>query len=128
MTQRGRPKCQLQWDKVWSTAGPAWYLEVGEDGADVSLKAHVNHPVGFIQRQVAANIQADHFLLQKIHQSSWGCHHHVHTTVRREGVRVEEESLISDHRGRGAGHNFSLFAAYKGKTSSLTHPPVVFTQ
>ena len=42
-------------------------LEVGENGPDVLLKAHVNHPVSLVQRQVAADVQADHLLLQQVH-------------------------------------------------------------
>lgn len=56
------------------------HLEVGEDGADVTLKAHVDHTVSLVQSQVATDVQADHLLLQQIHEAPRGGHHHVHTT------------------------------------------------
>lgn len=54
------------------------YLEVGENGADVPLEAHVDHAVGLVQGQVAADVQADHLLLQQVHEAPGCRHHHVH--------------------------------------------------
>lgn len=56
------------------------HLEVGENGSDVFLKAHVNHPIGLIQGQVAADVQTHHLLLEQIHQSAGGGNHHVDST------------------------------------------------
>lgn len=45
-------------------ATAAAHLEVGENSSDVFFKAHVNHPVGLIEGQVAADVQTDHLLLE----------------------------------------------------------------
>lgn len=63
------------------------HFEIGEDGSDVFLKAHVNHPVSLIQSQVAADVQTHHLLLKQIHQSARGSDHHVDTTIINSGYR-----------------------------------------
>lgn len=60
------------------------HLEVGEDGTDVALKAHVDHSVSLIQGQVATDVQTNHFLLQQIHEASRCGYHHVHTTENKK--------------------------------------------
>lgn len=52
-------------------------LKVREDGPDVLLKTHVNHPVSFIQSQIPADIQTHHLLVQQIHESARSGHHHM---------------------------------------------------
>lgn len=63
------------------------HLEVGEDGTDVTLKAHVDHAVSLIQGQVATDVQADHFLLEQIHEASRRGYHHVDTTENGETLQ-----------------------------------------
>ena len=81
---------------------PIQYLEVGEDGTDVALKTHVDHPVSLIQGQVTADVQAHHLLLQQVHQAARGCHHHVHTTAgrARPAVRHSESCPTQRHVGK----------------------------
>lgn len=68
-------------------AGSPSHLEIGEDGPDVFFKSHVNHPVSFVQSQVAAYIKTHHLLLQQVHQSSRGGDHHVDTAVTKRTPR-----------------------------------------
>lgn len=75
-----------------STATAA-HLEIGENSSDIFLKAHVNHPVGLVQGQVAADVQAHHLLLEQVHQSARGGHHHVDATqVGREKKQSHTEN------------------------------------
>jgi len=39
------------------------YFEIREDCADVLLKAHVNHAVGFIEAEVSADFEVQHLLV-----------------------------------------------------------------
>jgi len=55
------------------------YFEIREDGADVLLKAHVNHTVGFIEAEVPANLQVQHLLVKHVHQTAWRCCYNVYT-------------------------------------------------
>lgn len=74
-------------------AAAAAHLEIGENSSDVFFKAHVNHPVGLIQGQVAADVQAHHLLLEQIHQSARGGYHHVDAAnVGREKKQIQTEN------------------------------------
>lgn len=53
------------------------HLEEGDDRSDVFLKPQVDHPVGLIQHQVAADVQSHYLLLQQVHQSTRRCHYNV---------------------------------------------------
>jgi len=55
------------------------HFEIREDGADVLLKAHVNHTVGFIEAEVPANLQVQHLLVKHVHQTAWRCCYNVYT-------------------------------------------------
>jgi len=55
------------------------YFEIREDGADVLLKAHVNHTVGLIEAEVPANLQVQHLLVKHVHQTAWRCCYNVYT-------------------------------------------------
>lgn len=86
-----RKYSEQQEEEICSSA--AAHLEVGENSSDVFLKAHVNHPVGLIQGQVAAYVQAHHLLLEEIHQSARGGYHHVDAAqVGREQKQNENKN------------------------------------
>lgn len=76
-----------------SRPGGEGHLEVGEDCADVALEAHVDHAVSLIQGQVTTDVQADHLLLQQIHEAPRGGHHHVHTTGD-QGETLRQSHLL----------------------------------
>lgn len=59
------------------------HLKIREDGPDVLLKAHIDHPVSLVQSQVAADIQTHHLLIEQVHQTARCGHHHVHAAAKR---------------------------------------------
>ena len=59
------------------------HLEEREDGADVVLEAHVHHPVGLVETEVAAHVQGHHLLVEHVHEAAGGGHHDVYPAVRR---------------------------------------------
>lgn len=72
-------------------AAGAAHLEIGENSSDVFFKAHVNHPVGLIQGQVAADVQAHHLLLEQVHQSARGGYHHVDAAKVGSGEEADSD-------------------------------------
>lgn len=84
---------QSEDDKLRVDAGATAHLEIGENSSDVFFKAHVNHPVGLIQGQVAADVQAHHLLLEQIHQPARGGYHHVDAAeVGRGKKQIQTEN------------------------------------
>ena len=84
-----------------SRPGGEGHLEVGEDGADVALEAHVDHAVSLVQGQVTTDVQADHLLLQQIHEAPRGGHHHMHTTGD-QGQTLRAEPPARPYPGAGS--------------------------
>jgi len=84
-----------------SRPGGEGHLEVGKDGADVALEAHVDHAVSLVQGQVTTDVQADHLLLQQIHEAPRGGHHHMHTTGD-QGQTLRAEPPARPYLGAGS--------------------------
>ena len=73
----------------------ALYLEIRENCSHILLKPHVNHPVSLIQSQVAADVQTHHLLLQQVHESAGGRHHHVDATeTKKRRFRLKQTVLL----------------------------------
>ena len=67
---------------VWETQeSQTIYFEVGENGADVLLEAHVDHAVGLIETEVAADLEVQHLLVQHVHETAGRRRYHVHAPV-----------------------------------------------
>ena len=57
-------------------------LEIGENGSNVFLKAHVYHPVGFVHGKVPTDVQGHHLLVQHVHEAPGRGNHDVDSTVQ----------------------------------------------
>jgi len=57
------------------------YFEVGENGADVLLEAHVDHAVSLVKTEVAADLEVQHLLVQHVHEAAGRRRYHVHAPV-----------------------------------------------
>lgn len=45
-------------------------LEVGEDGLELVLEAHVQHPVRLVQHQVATDLQVEDLLVEHVREAT----------------------------------------------------------
>ncbi len=59
-------------------------LEVGEDGTDVFLEAHVDHAIGLVHADVAANVEGENLLVEEVHEAAGSCHCCVHARSRQK--------------------------------------------